>query len=1045
MWITRISINNPVFATMVMIGIAVLGLFAYNRLRVEQMPDVTLPFVLVLTNYPGASPEVVEADVTKPLEYAINAVSGVKLIRSNSREGQSQVFAEFRMTTDMMKAMQDVRDKIGQVRPGFPRDVKDPLVIRADQENTQPVVSLAVLSPTASLRDLTSLTDQTIVKGIENVPGVARIDVSGRVTRQILVQIKPAALTALGIGVEQAINAIRAANQDVPAGRITRGPSDTIVRVEGRIKDPAQFGRIIVAQQGGAPVYLTQVADVIDGEKEETSLARINGRPSITLDIQKAQDANIVETGQGIKDAVAALKLRLPADVELRVAYSTADSVEASVNRVKQTILEGAALTVLIVFLFLHSWRSTIITGLTLPIAVIATFIALYAFGFTLNFLTLMALSLCIGLLIDDAIVVRENIVRHLAMGKDHVTAAREGTDEIGLAVMATTFAIVAVFVPIAFMSGIIGRFFLQFGLTVAVAVMVSLFVSFTLDPMLSSVWHDPPGSRFGRVPWLGRFMEQVERGIEWLHTFYGGLLEWALMNRIKVLLFALITFAASFLVVPLIGTEFIPEADQGFLSLRLNTPVGSSLEYTDGKVKQVEATLKSVPEIALTMTTIGTEDGRNYARVNLKLAERADRVRSQKEIERAIRGALKPIPGIELAFGFDRPVWVNLLGPDPSTLTALINEFAQKVAKVPGIADLETSEKAANPALSIRLNNAAAADLGVTVQQVGAMVRPLLAGDTVSYWLAPDGQNYEVNVQLSKDRRQLASDLGNLYLTTGKRGPDGEARMVPLRQVAEIVETTSPQIIKRQELQRRVALYANAEGRPSGDVNADVARIIKQSTLPPGYRFDVGGQAKDMQESFQAALAALGLAVIFIYLILASQFASFTQPVAIMASLPFSLIGVFLALLLTGTTLNLFSIIGFIMLMGLVTKNAILLVDFANRARRGGATLHDALLRAGQVRLRPILMTTAAMLGGMLPLALGLGEGGETQAPMGRAIIGGVITSTLLTLVVVPVLYTYLDAWAERRKAKRVAKASSARLSVTGADAVADAPAQAD
>jgi multidrug efflux pump subunit AcrB len=413
---------------------------------------------------------------------------------------------------------------------------------------------------------------------------------------------------------------------------------------------------------------------------------------------------------------------------------------------------------------------------------------------------------------------------------------------------------------------------------------------------------------------------------------------------------------------------------------------------------------------------------------------DRNARSRSQKEIERAIRTELKPIPGIELAFGFDRPVWVNLLGPDPATLTDLIEKFAQKVAKVPGIADLETSEKAAAPALSIRLANDAAADLGITVQQVGATVRPLLAGDTVSYWLAPDGQNYEVNVQLPRNQRQLASDLANLYLTTGKRGPDGEARMVPLRQVAEIVETTSPQIIKRQELQRRVALYANAEGRPSGDVNSDVQKIINQTSLPPGYRFDVGGQAKDMQESFQAALAALGLAVVFIYLILASQFASYTQPVAIMVSLPFSLIGVLLALLLTGTTLNLFSIIGFIMLMGLVTKNAILLVDFANRARRAGASLHDCLLRAGQVRLRPILMTTAAMIGGMTPLALGLGEGGETQAPMGRAIIGGLITSTLLTLVVVPVLYTYLDAWAEWRKAKRAARLAKIAATATGA-----------
>jgi len=1038
MWITRVSINNPVFATMVMIGIAVLGLFAYNRLKVEQMPDVSLPFVLVLTNYPGASPEVVEADVTKPLEYAINTVSGASLIRSNSREGQSQVFAEFRMATDMTKAMQDVRDKIGQVRPGFPKDVKEPLVIRADQENQQPIVSLAVLSPTMTLRDLTSLTDQTIVKALENVPGVARMDVLGRATRQILVQIKPNAVTSLGIGVDQVINAIRAANQDVPAGRITRGKTDSIVRIEGKIKDPAQFARIIVAQQGGSPVFLSQVADVIDGEKEETSISRINGRPSITIDIQKSQDANIVDTGRGIMAALDALKKRLPADVEIRVANSTAESAERAVNRVKSTIVEGGLLTVLIVFLFLHSWRSTIITGLTLPIAVIATFIALYAFGFTLNFLTLMALSLCIGLLIDDAIVVRENIVRHLGLGKNHHTAAREGTDEIGLAVMATTFAIVAVFVPIAFMSGLIGRFFFQFGVTVAVAVMVSLFVSFTLDPMLSAVWHDPPGSRFARVPWLGRFMEKVEAGIEWLHVLYGEILEWALGHRKSVIAIAVVTFLASFAIVPLVGTEFVPQADEGFISLRLNTPVGSSLEYTDSKVQQVEAALKSFDDVALTMTTVGSEEGRNYARVNLKLTDKAHRKRTQKEIEGAIRKQLKPIPGIELAFGFDRPVWVNLLGPDPEQLTILINQFAEQVAKIKGIADLETSEKAAAPALSIRLNNDAAADVGITVQQVGATIRPLLAGDTVSYWLGPDGQNYEVNVQLPKDNRRLAADLSNLYLTTSKKGPDGEMRMVPLRQVAEIVETTSPQIIKRQELQRRVALYANVEGRPSGDANKEVQQIIKDSTLPPGYRFDVGGQAKDMAESFNAALAALGLAVIFIYLILASQFASFTQPFAIMASLPFSLIGVFLALLLTGTTLNLFSMIGFIMLMGLVTKNAILLVDFANRARRAGASLHDSLLQAGQVRLRPIMMTTAAMIGGMMPLAIGYGEGGEVQAPMGRAIIGGVITSTLLTLVVVPVLFTYLDAFHERRKARREAKAgavASQAASVHGDD----------
>jgi multidrug efflux pump subunit AcrB len=562
--------------------------------------------------------------------------------------------------------------------------------------------------------------------------------------------------------------------------------------------------------------------------------------------------------------------------------------------------------------------------------------------------------------------------------------------------------------------------------------VLVSLFVSFTLDPMLSSVWPDPPGSRFARVPWLGRAMDGVERAIDGLHRVYAVVLAWALSHRKSVLAIALFTFVGSFFIVPLVGTEFMPEVDQSFISLRLNTPVGSSLEYTNAKVLEVEQALKAIPEVQLAITTVGTDDGRNYARVNLRLSDATERSRSQKDIEKSVRELVRPIPGIELALGFDRPVWVNLLGPDPDTMTRLINEFAAKVAKVPGIADLEVSEKARNPALSIRLNNDQAAELGISVQEVGSTIRPLIAGDTVSYWLGPDGQNYEVNVQLSKDRRQLASDLGNLYLSTNKRGPDGALRMVPLRQVAELVESTSPQIVKRQELQRRVALYANVQGRPSGDVNDDVAKIMKATQLPPGYRFDVGGQAKDMQESFQAAMAALGLAIIFIYLILASQFASFTQPVAIMASLPFSLIGVFLALLFTGTTLNIFSMIGFIMLMGLVTKNAILLVDFANRARRSGTPLRQALLDAGQVRLRPILMTTAAMIGGMLPLALGIGEGGETQAPMGRAIIGGVVTSTLLTLVVVPVIYTYLDGWSMRIKARRERRRAIARASAS-------------
>jgi multidrug efflux pump subunit AcrB len=670
-----------------------------------------------------------------------------------------------------------------------------------------------------------------------------------------------------------------------------------------------------------------------------------------------------------------------------------------------------------------------VITGLTLPISAIATFIALHFLGFSLNFMTLMALSLCIGLLIDDAIVVRENIVRHSNMGKSHRDAALQGTQEIGVAVMATTFAILAVFIPVAFMSGVIGRFFLQFGITVAVAVLVSLFVSFTLDPMLSSIWPDPSEGRFRRVPWLGRVMERVERVVEGAHVVYDRLLNWALSGRryarfisprVVLLGVAAVSFLGSFMIVPLIGTEFVPQQDEGMVSMRLNTPIGSSLQYTDAKIRDVETAIREIEGVDAIVTTVGTDEGRNYARITVVLADLATSKRPpQSQFENTIRERLSRMAGLSVSINQNnRPVALSLLGPDSGKLTQLSEELMARLAKIPGIADLESSEKGANPTIAVRINNELASDLGLTTAAIGTALRPLIAGDDISTWLGPDGQDYDVIVQLPKHRREIAADLGDLYVASARVDANGAPLLVPLRQVAEFVETGSPQQIKRLNLQRRISIYANAQGRPSGDVGSDAQKVVESMQLPPGYRFDVGGGQQEMNETFSAALASLGLAVIFIYLVLASQFGSFIQPIAIMASLPLSLIGVLLALLFTGTTLNIFSIIGFIMLMGLVTKNAILLVDFTNQALRAGRSLHEAIREAGQVRLRPILMTTFAMIFGMLPMAVGVGQGGEMLAPMGRAVIGGVITSTVLTLLIVPVLYTYVYALGERAKA---------------------------
>jgi multidrug efflux pump subunit AcrB len=1044
MWFTRVSINNPVFATMVMAALCVLGLFSYSQLRVERLPDISPPMVFVSVAYPGASPDATETELTRPIELALNGIAGVKMIRSNSLEGRSETVVEFQLSADMARAVQDVRDKVAAAQPNFPRDAKPPYVQRFDGDNAQPTVYLSLLGPDRSPRELSLIADKVVRKRLERVGGVARVDVGGLTVRQVRIDLDPQRLRAFQLTPAEVSTALQRANADMPVGLLTGAKEDAIVRVEGRIRDAKAFADLVVATRNGTVVRLADVGTLVEREREPDSISHIDGVPAISFEVFKQQDANIVETGEGVKAAAEELRKGLPPGVELRLVYADSDWVKRSLEGVKHTLIEGALLTVAIVFLFLHSWRSTVITGLTLPIAVISAFIAVYAFGFTLNFMTMMALSLCIGLLIDDAIVVRENIVRHVHMGKDHRTAAAEGTEEIGLAVMATTFAICAVFVPVAFMKGIIGKFFFPFGVTVAVAVLVSLFVSFTLDPMLSSRWRDPPTNRLASMPVIGAMMRGTDRLLDVLHRIYERLIHWIFSDRryrlrfppvpvygrdfdaaghrpgadaprrwrlatvtprAVVLLVGLGSFLAALALTPLVGSEFIPEADNSYIQLNVTLPVGTSLQRGSETLAQVEAIVRSMPEVRMASTTIGdTGNGmRHSALLGIQLVKPHERKRKQREVEEALRNALKPIPGIEASLG-NLPIYVALLGPDPATLEVEVQKLADKVAKVKGIADLTTSVKPGLPAYAVRLKPDAVRELGLTPTQLATSLRAFVNGDVATYWTSPDGEQVDVELRLPQTSRENVAQLDALPVAYAKDGTP-----IALSRVAEIVPVVNPLVIKRQDLQRRQAIYAGTQGRPSGDVGADVQKIVKETELPAGYRFDVGGQTKDQQEAFAGVVTALAAAVIFIYIVLASQFGSFLQPLAIMASLPLALIGVMLALLVTRSTLNLFSMIGLVMLMGLVTKNAILLVDFANHGRKAGLSIPEALLQAGLVRMRPIIMTTAAMIFGMLPLALALEEGGELQASMGRAIIGGVVTSTLLTLIVVPVLYSYL------------------------------------
>ena len=1053
MWFTRVSIANPVMAVMVMLAFVVLGLFSYQRLSLDQFPNIDFPTVVISMDYPGASPEIVEAEVTKKIEEAVNTVAGISALSSRSYEGVSVVIVEFNLDVDGRRAADDVREKVALIRPLLREEVKDPRISRFDPA-AQPVFNVAVLATDGktSPQELTTWARQVLQKKLENVRGVGAVTVVGGVDRQVGIQLKPAALEALGISTEQVAAAIRSENQELPLGNIRSAEQDRVVQINARLKTPRDFRDIVVARKAnGSVVKLWQVADVVDGPQELESLALYNGQRTVLLSVQKSQGENTIAVVDGLKRALEDSKALTPATIRTEINRDNSRSIRVSVANVQRTLIEGAALTVLIVFLFLNSWRSTVITGLTLPIALIGTFLFMYVFGFTINTITLMALSLCVGLLIDDAIVVRENIVRHVQMGKSAHDAALEGTNEIGLAVLATTLSIVAVFLPIGFMGGIVGKFFHEFGITIVAAVLISMFVSFTLDPMLSSVWHDPQahGRRAGPPltlydKTLGRVTGLFDRLTETLSRAYQALLAWALVHRIKTVLAALGTFVLAIVLLGSVGKEFIPKVDFSETQINFYTPVGSSLELTEARAKQIDAALRSMPEVRHTVTTInsGFAAGKIYGSIYVRLVDRKDRQRSVTDLVLPMRERLDRVPGITVTnigatdIGGSKGISFSLQGPDLGVLGRITGQVLPRLRQIPGLVDLDSTLKPDKPTLAVDVKRDAAADQGLNVNVLASALRTLLAGTSVGSWRAADGENYDVRLRLAPDSRDSAADLANLPLVIGNNA-DGSARVVRLSQVADVRASTGPNQINRRDLSREVNIDANALERSSGEVSADIRAVLDSVAWPPGYRYSFGGSTKNMQESFSYAVGALALAVVFIYMILASQFKSFLQPLALMSSLPLTLIGVVLALLAFRSSLNMFSIIGVVMLMGLVTKNAILLVDFAIRAR-ASHTLPDgtvvpglersaALLEAARVRLRPILMTTLAMVFGMVPLAFALTEGSEHRAPMGQAVIGGVITSSLLTLVVVPVVYCWLDdlaVWARRKLGGRPAAA---------------------
>ena len=1010
MWISSTSIRQPVFTTMVISAIVVFGLVAYNGLGVDLFPKVDFPVVTVTTILPGADPETVETDVTERLEESLNTISGIKSLRSQSSESVSIVIVEFELERDVDEAAQDVRDKVSNIRRDLPDDVEPPVIQKMDPD-AAPIMAVA-LSGARSIRELTEYADDVVKERLERVNGVGSVEVIGGREREIRVWISMDRLSAYELTVDDVVRALRLENLEVPGGRIETGPREIVVRTRGRIQHPDDFDRIVVTQRPTGPIYLQDVALIEDGMADERSVSRLNGERAVSLLIRRQSGTNAVAVAHAIKSALSEVESRLPEDYSMVLADDTSEYIEENINDVKFHLIFGGTLAVLVIFFFLRNVTTTLISAVAIPTSIIGTFYVLDWFDFSLNMLTMLALSLSVGILIDDAIVVIENIYRHMEEGRSRRDAAEFATSEIGLAVMATTFSIVAVFIPVAFMEGLIGRFFYQFGITVAFAVLISLFVSFTLTPMLSS--------QFLRTTQQhGRIYRTIENWLAGLDRSYKNLLALALRRRWVVVATSLGFLFFSFFLLRFIGTEFLPEADESQFNVIVQADPGWSLDATDQIVKEAEAKVRTHPGVANIFTTIGggSLEKVNQATILTKLVDPGEREQTQREIMNQVRQDLSVIGDVRIsvervsrisgAGSREAELQVNVRGPKTASLEELVgatDRIVAELAKTPGLVDLDTTFERGKPQVSIIIDRNRASDLGINAASLGTAVRLLVGGDEITKYQEA-GKQYDVRVRLVESDRDDPRSMEALPLRTRSN------KTVQLGNIARIVHDTGPTQIDHQARQRQITILANLQGKPLGTAIQDVNAIVERVGLPEGFVVDFEGMAEMMGESFRNLSFALLLAVILIYMVLASQFGSFVHPFTIMLSLPMSLIGAIGAILLAGHTISIFALIGIIMLMGLVTKNAILLIDYAITLReRDGMERNEALLKAGPVRLRPILMTTAAMVFGMLPIALGLGAGGSQRAPMAVTVIGGLITSTLLTLVLVPVVYTLLD-----------------------------------
>ncbi|MEZ7892045.1 MAG: efflux RND transporter permease subunit [Candidatus Wallbacteria bacterium] len=1008
MFLSEVSVNRPVFTTMIVSALVVFGIICYTMIGVDLMPNVEFPYVTVMTTLKGGSPETLELKVTDKIEEVVNTISGIKEMRSVSLENVSQIVIQFELEKNVDVAAQEVRDKIARVKSELPKEADEPVVEKLDI-GAKPVISMVVASD-MSIRDTTKYSKDVIKEYLQKLSGVGSIKIIGGLERQIRIWLHNEKMIRHDITVSEVTRALQTENIEIPGGSLETGPRDIVVKVKGEIEKIEDFKKLNVAIKNGYTVKLGDVATIEDGVEDQKNYARLNGKQAVAVQVSKQSGTNTVKVADDVKNALEKLKPQLPKGMEIKIVSDQSKYIKISIEEVFFHLIFGGGLAILIVFVFLRNVKTTLISALAIPTSVISTFAFMKYMNFTFNNLTMLALSLSIGMLIDDAIVVLENIYRHQAEeGKGMIEAALTGTSEIGLAVVATTFSIVAVFVPVAFMKGLIGRFFFEFGMTVTFAVLISLFISFTMTPMLCS--------RFMKVTKShGFFYNLLEKIFDGIDAFYLFFLRISLRMRLVVIILSVLLLLGSLNMAKLIKSEFTPDEDKDQFSINIETPTGSSIEYTQNVMKDLEKELINNKKIITVYSTVAADaqEKANAGNIFVELIPKAQRPEESqmavmtkyrqifKNFEKGIV-TIENVSDIGSSGGRNASLQYVLQGPNLEKLNEYAIQLIDKLKQVKGIVDIDTTYKTGKPEASVYIDRDRASQLYVPIASIASAVRTLVGGEKVSKF-KEGGNQYDVNVRLALSERNAIDSINNFYV----RSASGQA--IDFKNLVKIEQSSGPTQINRLNRQRQITILANLDNLPMGEAINEINKLSASIKMPPEYSGKFTGMADIMKESFQSIFFALFLAILIVYMILASQFESFIHPFTIMLSLPLSVIGALGGLLIFKKTLSIFSLIGIIMLMGLVTKNAILLIDYIITLRHNGFNRFDAIIKAGPTRLRPILMTTAAMVFGMLPIAMSTGSGSESRSPMAICVIGGLITSTILTLIVIPVVYTLLD-----------------------------------